>query len=126
AAATAPSTPMAARCAPEAAADSTLLALHAGGEDFATFLANANARKAQWQKNWDESTVPADVLAKAQAIPGTWKLLVVAVDGCSDSVNTVPYIARLVALVPSLELRIVKPDVGRSVQESHRTLDGRA
>lgn len=112
-------------CEP-AVADSTLLALYAGGEDFATFLANANARKAQWEANWAKDQLPADILAQAQAIPGQWKLLVVAVDGCSDSVNTVPYIARLVGLVPSLEMRIIKPDAGKAVQDAHRTTDGRA
>lgn len=120
----APSAP--ANCESAAPADSTLLALYASGEDFATFLANADARKAQWQRNWEGGQVPPDILARAQSLPGTWKLLIVAVDGCSDSVNTVPYIARLVELVPSLELRIVKPDAGRAVQEAHRTTDGRA
>jgi hypothetical protein len=116
-----------ARCeAAPAAADSTLVALFESGEDYETFLGNARARKAMWQKHWDEGQVPADVLERARALPGRWRLLVVAVDGCSDSVNTVPYLARLAALVPSIELRIVKPDAGRAVQEAHRTPDGRA
>jgi hypothetical protein len=51
---------------------------------------------------------------------------VIAVDGCSDSVNTIPYLARLVALAPQLELRIVSPTAGRAVMEAHRTPDGRA
>jgi hypothetical protein len=107
-------------------ADSALLALFASGETYETFLANAQARKAMWQRHWDEGQVPADILERARAIPGRWRLLVVAVDGCSDSVNTVPYLARLASLVPSLELRIVKPAAGRAIQEAHRTPDGRA
>lgn len=106
-------------------ADSSLVALYASGTDFATFLAAAEARKAAWQKNWTEGRVPADALAAAQALTGKWRLLVVAVDGCSDSVNTIPYIAQLVAQVPALEMRIVLPEPGRPVMEAHRTPDGR-
>ncbi|MCC7003234.1 MAG: thioredoxin family protein [Gemmatimonadaceae bacterium] len=127
----APQTPAAAGprvSAPQQAdtvADSTLVALYASGTDFATFLAAAEARKAAWQKNWTEGRVPEDAVAVAQSLPGKWRLLVVAVDGCSDSVNTIPYIARLVARVPSLEMRIVLPEPGRPVMEAHRTPDGR-
>ncbi|MCE9603073.1 MAG: thioredoxin family protein [Gemmatimonadetes bacterium] len=110
---------------PTAAVDSTLNALYASGVEYRTFLANAVARKAQWVKNTDASLVPADMLAVAQALPGRWRILVSAIDGCSDSVNTVPYIARLVELVPSLEMRIVLPDAGKPIMESHRTPDGR-
>lgn len=117
----------AAAATPSAAArpDSSLVSLYATGTDFATFLAAADARKAAWHKHWNEGRVPADALAAAQALTGKWRLLVVAVDGCSDSVNTIPYIARLVAQVPSLEMRIVLPRPGRPVMEAHRTPDGR-
>ena len=107
------------------AADSTLNALYASGVDYRTFLADASARRAQWVKNTNASLVPADMLAVAQALPGRWRLLVSTVDSCSDSVNTVPYIARLVELVPSLEMRIVRSDAGKPIMESHRTPDGR-
>jgi len=106
--------------------DSLLTSLYASGVDFATFLAAAEARKEAWQKYWTEGQVPADALALAQGLGGRWRLLVVAIDGCSDSVNTIPYLARLVALVPSLEMRVVTPTAGRAVQEAHRTPDGRA
>lgn len=106
--------------------DSTLVALYESGATFESFLESASARRQMWLKNWEEGVVPADVLADARALPGRWRLLVVAVDGCSDSVNTIPYLARLVSQVPSLEMRIVLPEPGRPVQESHRTPDGRA
>ena len=112
--------------APRVAADSTLNALYASGVDYRTFLADAVARRAQWVKHTNASLVPADLLAVAKALPGRWRILVSAIDGCSDSVNTIPYIARLVELVPSLEMRIVLPDAGKPIMESHRTPDGRA
>jgi len=113
----------AARATPSA--DSSLTALYESGDDFTTFLAKAVARRAMWVKHWEESQVPADALAAAQAIPGRWRILISAVDGCSDSVNTIPYLARLVTLVPSLEMRIVLPGPGRVIMEAHRTPDGR-
>ncbi len=108
------------------AADSTLEALYASGKDYRVFLAEARARRAQWEANTSAAIVAPDVLATAAAIPGRWRILVSAIDGCSDSVNTIPYLARLVELVPSLEMRIVLPDAGKPIMESHRTPDGRA
>jgi hypothetical protein len=106
-------------------ADTMLAALYAGGQDFESFLGEARARRAMWLQHWAQSAVPADVLARAQAIPGRWRLLVVAVDSCSDSVNTIPFLARLVSLVPSLEMRVVLPGLGKPVMEAHRTPDDR-
>lgn len=105
--------------------DSSLLALYESGVPYETFLAKAEARRAMWVRNSEQAVVAPDALASAQAIPGRWRILVSAVDGCSDSVNTIPYLARLVALVPSLEMRIVLPGPGRVIMEAHRTPDGR-
>lgn len=111
---------------PAVSADSTLEALYASGVDYRTFLANARARREQWVRHTERAVVPADALVAARALPGRWRILVAAVDGCSDSVNTIPYLAALAAQVPSLELRIVLPGPGQRVMESHRTPDGRA
>jgi hypothetical protein len=112
--------------ASRAIADSTLEALYASGVDYRTFLENARARREQWVRNSERAEVPADALDAARALRGQWRILVAAVDGCSDSVNTIPYLAALAAQVSSLELRIVAPGPGRAVMESHRTPDGRA
>ena len=106
--------------------DSTLTALYASGQDYRTFLAEAKARREMWVRNTEQAVIAPDVLATARGLMGKWRILVVAVDGCSDSVNTIPYIAKLVELVPSLEMRMVLPGPGAPVMESHRTLDGRA
>lgn len=112
--------------APSSRRDSTLAALYASGQDYRTFLAEAKARREMWVRNTEQAVIPADVLATARSLMGKWRILVVAVDGCSDSVNTIPYIAKLVELVPSLEMRVVLPGPGAPVMESHRTIDGRA
>ena len=115
----------AAQTATPALADSSLEALYASGVPFDRFLADATARRAAWVKNWENSEVPPEVLAMARGLEGRWRLLVIAVDGCSDSVNTIPYLARLVSLAPRIELRIVSPTAGRAVMEAHQTPDGR-
>jgi hypothetical protein len=108
------------------ASDSALVALFAQGTRWDDFLAAARARRAMWVRNAESAVVPADALARARALPGAWRLLVVAVDSCSDSVNTIPYLARLVAEVPGLDLRIITPRDGREVMAGRRTPDGRA
>lgn len=99
--------------------------LFEGGNTMEQFLAAARARREQWHRNYESATVPDALVVSATASPGGWKLLVVAVDGCSDSVNTIPYVARLVEKLPGVEMRIVGSDAGRAVMESHRTPDGR-
>jgi hypothetical protein len=112
--------------APSAAQQPDYPALWEAGADYRTFHDDARGRRALWDANTERADVPADLLARARAVPGRWRLLAVALDRCSDSVNTLPYIAALVARVDGLELRIVSPDDGRAIMEAHRTPDGRA
>jgi len=105
--------------------DSTLLALHASGQSFADFVAAAKARREGWLGLADTARVSEALIARARQVGDNWKLLVVAVDACGDSMNTVPWLARLAQDVPGIDLRIVLPAAGRPVQESHRSLDGR-
>lgn len=107
-------------------ADSAYRALYEGGLTFADFVARARQRKDEWQRHFDDAVLPDALLTRAARAGGPWRILVVAVSGCSDSVNSIPYLARLVSRVPGLDLRIVDSNVGRSVMEAHRTPDGRA
>jgi hypothetical protein len=114
----------ASRCV--APTDSTLLRLQASGQTFADFLSGAKARREGWLKMADSARVDDALLARARAVGGNWKMLVVAIDRCGDSMNSVPYLAKLAELVPGIDLRIVLPVNGRAVQESHKSLDGRS
>lgn len=111
--------------APRPAADS-LRSLYESGRTWQAFLDAARARRTLWVDNYEQGTPEAAMVARAEAVGGSWRFLVVAVDSCSDSANTIPFLARLVERVPGLELRIVAPGDGRWVMESHRTDDGRA
>lgn len=111
---------------PAVVPDSVYRRLFDGGVTMDAFLAAARQRKEQWATNYQRGVVADAVLARARSVPGPWKLLVVAVDGCSDSVNTVPYIARLAEQLMGTELRIVDNSAGRAVMDAHRTPDGRS
>lgn len=106
--------------------DDALKALFDGGQSYATFLEEADRRKAMWHANTEKAEVPDELLNRAQAVGGTWHLLAVAVDGCSDSANTIPYLATLADAVEGLDLRIIDSRAGRALMNAHRTPDGRA
>jgi len=113
--------------APTSIATDSLRAIYERGQPFPEFLASAERRKEMWEANYKAGeAVDATMVSRARAVGGTWHILVVAIDSCSDSVSTIPYLARLVEQVDGLEMRIVLPRAGKSVQEAHRTPDGRA
>jgi hypothetical protein len=101
--------------------------LYAKAITFAEFLDNARARRDEWRAHYNDATVSADLITRMRALPGKRRILVVAEDWCSDSANTIPYVARLVDGAPErLELRLIDSARGREVMEAHRTPDGRA
>ncbi len=111
--------------APVAATDSVLRTLFDRGQTFAEFVDKATARREGWLRLQRDATVGPALLQRARAVGGTWQILVVARDGCGDSMNSVPYAARLADSVPGLSLRIVTPAVGETAANTHRTQDGR-
>ena len=111
---------------PAIAPDSTLQALFQRGQTFDEFVSAARARREGWVRLQRDAVISEPLLTRARAVGGTWQLLVIAVDACGDSMNSVPYAARLADSVPGLSLRVVLPaNGGRAVQEAHRSLDGR-
>lgn len=99
--------------------------LYENGRPFTDFLEDARSRKDQWHDHYGDGKVSEETLDRARAVTGTWRLLAIAEDWCGDSVNTIPYLARLVEQVPSLDMRVINSKVGRGVMEAHRTPDGR-
>ena len=100
-------------------------ALYKSGITFADFLESAEAQEDKWLKNYGRDHVALAMTPQAREIPGNWRLLVVGEDWCSDSVNTIPYLARLIEGASGLDMRIVNSDEGRWVMEAHPTPDGR-
>jgi hypothetical protein len=90
------------------------------------FFAAADARRERWETNWATARVPEELLARARAAGGPWRVLAITEASCSDSVSTIPYLARLAEELPGVELRIVDSTIGRPWMEAHRSPDGRA
>jgi hypothetical protein len=108
------------------ATDSSMLALFGSGMTFADFLDAATRRQAEWYTSTEQVAIADSTLKRARAVGGQWRLLVVAVDTCGDSLRQVPSVARLAELVHGLSMRIVTPAAGgAAVQSNHRSLDGR-
>jgi hypothetical protein len=107
------------------AADSTLQRTFDRGLTFATFLERAQARREGWLQVQRDAAVSSQLITRARAVGGRWQWLVVARDACGDSMNSVPYAARLTDSVPGMTLRIVHPDQGSAIQRAHQTQDGR-
>jgi thioredoxin family protein len=100
--------------------------VYAQGTTFADFLEKARAHREEWRANYNDATVSAALVTRMRALPAKRHLLVVAEDWCLDSLNTVPYIARLVDGGPErLDLRIVNREIGKAVMDAHLTPDGR-
>lgn len=99
--------------------------LFESGRPFADFLRTATARRETWTGNYAAVALDPVVLARARAVPGRWRLLAVLEDSCSDSANTIPWVAQLVDSVSNVELRVVNSREGRFVMERYRTPDGR-
>jgi len=111
---------------PALASDSSMLAVFASGLTFPDFLDAATRRQSEWYATAEQVAIADSTLRRARAVGGQWRLLVVAVDTCGDSLRQVPYVARLAELVHGLSVRIVTPAAGgAAVQATHRSLDGR-
>jgi hypothetical protein len=101
-------------------------ALYNTGITFADFLDRARTRRDEWRQRYNDATLTPDLVTRMRALPGHRLMLAVAEDWCSDSVNTVPYVARLVDGAPErLSLRIIDSTTGRPVMNANLTPDGR-
>jgi hypothetical protein len=107
-------------------ADSTYRSLYESGITFAEFVEKATARKEQWEGNYAMKVAPDALVTRATAVGSGFKLLVVTVPSCGDSVNSVPYLASFLDKVPVIEMRLINSTAGKAVMEAHRTPDGRA
>jgi hypothetical protein len=102
-------------------------ALYDQGVPFATFLERARSHRAEWLGNFERAKPEDDALARSRALPERRRILVVAEDWCTDSLNTMPYLAKLVDATPDrLELRVIDSTVGKGVMDANRTADGRS
>jgi hypothetical protein len=99
-------------------------ALYANGMSWDQYLASTKVQRETWVKNAGRE-VPAGMVDRMKRAGEGLRLLVVTADWCTDSVHSVPYLARLATLA-GVDLRVVGFREGKPVMEAHRTPDGRA
>jgi len=99
--------------------------LYEEGVTFEQFLAKTDRRREAWHDHYEGGAPTYQALQAAKAVGGEMKFLVVAEDWCGDSVNTVPYLARLVEQVTGWEMRIINSRRGADVMAANLTPDGR-
>jgi hypothetical protein len=88
------------------------------------FVATVRVHSELWHRRAAQTPI-APVLVQRLARAGRdLRLLVVAEDWCTDSANTIPYVARLAALA-GVELRILDRSVGAPLMARHPSADGR-
>lgn len=107
-----------------AQAPSPMTALLDQGLPWTEYLASTQQQRETWVRNAGRS-VPDDLVARLKTAGTGLRLLVVAEDWCSDSVNSIPYLGTL-ATKAGVDLRVINAQVGKTLMESHRTPDGRA
>ena len=103
----------------------SLTAVYESGKTWDAFFETVDRRRELWAHSRSVARIPDDLAARARKTGGPWRILVITEPGCSDSANSVPYIAKLVETTPGLELRLVSSTVGRPWMEAHRSADGR-
>jgi hypothetical protein len=95
-------------------------------QTFDAFVASCKAEQCGlWRGLYNIARVPDWALAAVPPGAGR-KLLVIAEDWCGDASNTVPIIAKLADMVPSLELRIIARDENLELMDQYLTNGSRS
>lgn len=74
-----------------------------------------------WTRNYERARLPEDLVARAEAVPGEWKLLVLTEDWCIDAVTTIPTLAAFAEAASNLDLRVLARDENLDLMDEHLT-----
>ena len=89
-----------------AAPQSDLSALFESGKEWTPWLESVNAQQATWKQVVSQANPPGALVDRLKKAGTDLKILVVAEPACSDSVQSLPHIAKLAELA-GVPLRIV-------------------
>lgn len=94
------------------------------GMPWTEYLASTKQQHDIWVKNAGRE-VSAALVDRLRKAGSGLKILVIAEDWCSDSVNSVPYLGTLAGKA-GVDMRVITSEPGKPFMEAHRTPDGRA
>jgi hypothetical protein len=89
--------------------------------DFEAMLASAQKNVELWEAVWRRAHVDDAYLLRVAALRGMWHLLALSEDWCGDAVNTLPVVAKLAELAPTLDLRVLGRDTNPDLMNAHLT-----
>jgi hypothetical protein len=92
---------------------------------FAEWLAEADDLVDLWTSATERAAVDAGLVARAEAVPGEWKLIVLTEDWCLDATSTIPPVVALAEAASNLDLRVLDRDDNLELMDEHLT-NGRA
>jgi hypothetical protein len=91
------------------------------GSTFAHLLARPKENSELWEALYKKAAITEEAAQRAAALHKRWHLLVINEDWCGDSVNILPYVARLEEASPHIEMRIIGRDANRDLMDAHLT-----
>ncbi|WP_420456724.1 thioredoxin family protein [Rubrivirga sp.] len=92
---------------------------------FEPWLASAEDLVELWTSAYARARVDPALVARAEAVPGEWRLLVLTEDWCLDATATVPALVRFAEAAGNVDLRLLDRDDHLDLMDEHLT-DGRA
>jgi hypothetical protein len=93
----------------------------AAGSTFAELLARPKDNSVLWEMLYAKAAVSEDIAVRLRNARTRWHFLVLNEDWCGDSVNILPYVARLAEAHPGIELRILSRDTNPDLMNAHLT-----
>jgi hypothetical protein len=93
----------------------------AGASPFAAMAAASAEYGPLLTAQRERAVVPADLLARVEALGGAWRLLAISEDWCIDSQSVVPVVSALADAASNLELRVVARDAEPELMDAHLT-----
>ena len=91
------------------------------GLTFPEVLARPKDNGVMWDALFKKAQISPEIAARLRNTRGQWHLLVLNEDWCGDSVNILPYVARLADSHPGIELRVLGRDDNPDLMNAHLT-----
>ena len=91
------------------------------GRTFSEVLARPKDNAALWDALYKKAVISPEIAARLRNTRGQWHLLALNEDWCGDSVNILPYVARLADSHPGIELRVLGRDDNPALMNAHLT-----
>jgi hypothetical protein len=93
----------------------------AAGSTFEQLLARPKDNFEIWNALYRRAALDDEAVCRIRSIEHRFNLLVLNEDWCGDSVNILPYVARLAEATDHLEMRILPRDTNRDLMDAHLT-----